>query len=78
MTALNVGETNVEFIVMRNSLCFLAHFQTNIPAGDEKSVRRTNSFVGTAQFVAPEILKRGDIHFGLVIDLFSCFVMDFI
>lgn len=34
--------------------------------GDKKSVKRTNSFVGTAQFVAPEILKRGAIHFGYV------------
>lgn len=27
-------------------------------------LKRTNSFVGTAQFVAPEILKRGTIHMG--------------
>jgi hypothetical protein len=33
---------------------------------EKKSLKRTNSFVGTAQFVAPEILKRGAIHVGLV------------
>lgn len=32
--------------------------------GERKSLKRTNSFVGTAQFVAPEILKRGAIHLG--------------
>jgi hypothetical protein len=32
----------------------------------EKKLKRTNSFVGTAQFVAPEILKRGSIHVGFV------------
>jgi serine/threonine protein kinase len=32
----------------------------------EKKLQRNNSFVGTAQFVAPEILKRGAIHVGLV------------
>lgn len=35
------------------------------PVDDEKKMlKRTNSFVGTAQFVAPEILKRGTIHMG--------------
>lgn len=34
--------------------------------GEKKSIKRTNSFVGTAQFVAPEILKRGAIHIGFV------------
>ncbi len=34
--------------------------------GEKKSLKRTNSFVGTAQFVAPEILKRGTIHIGFV------------
>jgi len=34
--------------------------------GEKKSLKRTNSFVGTAQFVAPEILKRGAIHIGFV------------
>ncbi|CAF4649794.1 unnamed protein product, partial [Rotaria sp. Silwood2] len=32
--------------------------------GDNKSVQRKNSFVGTAQFVAPEILQHGSIHIG--------------
>lgn len=31
---------------------------------EKKLLKRTNSFVGTAQFVAPEILKRGAIHIG--------------
>jgi hypothetical protein len=34
--------------------------------GENKAMKRNNSFVGTAQFVAPEILKRGAIHVGLV------------
>ncbi|CAF4405603.1 unnamed protein product, partial [Rotaria magnacalcarata] len=29
--------------------------------GEKKSVERKNSFVGTAQFVAPEILQRGPV-----------------
>jgi len=33
---------------------------------EKKSLKRTNSFVGTAQFVAPEVLKRGTIHTGFV------------
>lgn len=34
--------------------------------GEKKPLQRKNSFVGTAQFVAPEILQRGPIHYGLV------------
>ena len=34
--------------------------------GEKRSIKRTNSFVGTAQFVAPEVLKRGTIHVGYV------------
>jgi 3-phosphoinositide dependent protein kinase-1 len=30
----------------------------------KKPLKRTNSFVGTAQFVAPEILQRGPVHVG--------------
>lgn len=37
---------------------------------ETKSIKRTNSFVGTAQFVAPEILKRGAVHVGLVTEIF--------
>lgn len=35
--------------------------------GEKKPLQRTNSFVGTAQFVAPEILQRGPVHYGFVI-----------
>ncbi|CAF1139755.1 unnamed protein product [Rotaria sordida] len=31
---------------------------------ENKSIQRKNSFVGTAQFVAPEILQHGPIHIG--------------
>ena len=34
--------------------------------GEKKPVQRKNSFVGTAQFVAPEILQRGPVHYGFV------------
>ena len=33
-------------------------------AGEKKGLKRMNSFVGTAQFVAPEILQRGPVHVG--------------
>lgn len=33
---------------------------------ETKPLQRKNSFVGTAQFVAPEILQRGPIHYGFV------------
>ena len=42
--------------------------------GEKKSLKRTNSLVGTAQFVAPEILKRGAIHVGFVKDNSSCII----
>jgi serine/threonine protein kinase len=38
----------------------------NTANGEKKTLKRTNSFVGTAQFVAPEILQRGPLHFGFV------------
>ncbi len=34
--------------------------------GEKKSIQRKNSFVGTAQFVAPEILQHGPVHYGFV------------
>lgn len=34
--------------------------------GEKKPIERKNSFVGTAQFVAPEILQHGPIHYGFV------------
>jgi serine/threonine protein kinase len=34
--------------------------------GEKKPLQRTNSFVGTPQFVAPEILQRAPIHYGFV------------
>jgi 3-phosphoinositide dependent protein kinase-1 len=34
--------------------------------GEKKVLERRNSLVGTAQFVAPEILQRGPIHYGFV------------
>ena len=34
--------------------------------GEQRTLQRSNSFVGTAQFVAPEILKLGPIHYGFV------------
>ena len=33
---------------------------------EKKSIERKNSFVGTAQFVAPEILQSGPIHSAFV------------
>lgn len=48
-----------------NPLIFLADSQSDDKKSsdeEKKSLKRTNSFVGTAQFVAPEILKRGAIH----------------
>ena len=49
---------------------YLVHSQSNDNNKCEdikkKSLKRTNSFVGTAQFVAPEILKRGCVHVGFV------------
>ncbi len=34
--------------------------------GEKKPIQRKNSFVGTAQFVAPEILQHGPVHYGFV------------
>lgn len=34
--------------------------------GEKKAAQRKNSFVGTAQFVAPEILQCGPVHSGFV------------
>ncbi|CAM4856505.1 unnamed protein product [Rotaria socialis] len=42
--------------------------------GERKSIKRTNSFVGTAQFVAPEILKRGAIHVGSDLWSLGCII----
>ncbi|CAF4412536.1 unnamed protein product [Rotaria sp. Silwood2] len=42
--------------------------------GEKKLLKRTNSFVGTAQFVAPEILKRGAIHFGSDLWSLGCII----
>ncbi|CAF3895319.1 unnamed protein product [Rotaria magnacalcarata] len=42
--------------------------------GEKKSVERKNSFVGTAQFVAPEILQRGPVHIGHEYDIFNAVV----
>ncbi len=39
---------------------------TKTTNGEKKPLQRTNSFVGTAQFVAPEILQRGPVHYGFV------------
>jgi len=45
------------------------------PVDDEKKMlKRTNSFVGTAQFVAPEILKRGTIHMGSDLWSLGCII----
>ncbi|CAF1013115.1 unnamed protein product [Adineta ricciae] len=41
---------------------------------EEKKLKRTNSFVGTAQFVAPEILKRGAIHVGSDLWSLGCII----
>jgi 3-phosphoinositide dependent protein kinase-1 len=38
----------------------------NVTNGEKKPLKRMNSFVGTAQFVAPEILQRGPVHYGFV------------
>ena len=40
--------------------------QTNGNDCGKKSIERKNSFVGTAQFVAPEILQCGPIHSAFV------------
>ncbi|CAF3564581.1 unnamed protein product [Rotaria socialis] len=42
--------------------------------GEKKSVERKNSFVGTAQFVAPEILQRGPVHIGSDIWSLGCVI----
>jgi serine/threonine protein kinase len=34
--------------------------------GEKKVLERRNSLVGTAQFVAPEILQHGPVHYGFV------------
>jgi len=47
--------------------------QSNIDE-EKKSLKRTNSFVGTAQFVAPEILKRGAIHVGSDLWSLGCII----
>ncbi|CAF0835244.1 unnamed protein product [Didymodactylos carnosus] len=39
--------------------------------GDEKKLKRLNSFVGTAQFVAPEILSRKPVHYGHEYDIYN-------
>jgi 3-phosphoinositide dependent protein kinase-1 len=39
--------------------------------GEKKPLQRMNSFVGTAQFVAPEILQRGPVNYGFVRISFS-------
>ncbi|CAF0808193.1 unnamed protein product [Adineta steineri] len=41
---------------------------------EKKPIKRTNSFVGTAQFVAPEILKRGAIHAGSDLWSLGCII----
>ncbi|CAF3595604.1 unnamed protein product [Adineta steineri] len=41
---------------------------------EKKPIKRTNSFVGTAQFVAPEILKRGAIHVGSDLWSLGCII----
>jgi 3-phosphoinositide dependent protein kinase-1 len=38
----------------------------NSTNGEKKPLQRKNSFVGTAQFVAPEILQRGPVNYGFV------------
>lgn len=39
----------------------------NTNSNEEKKIlERRNSLVGTAQFVAPEILQRGLVHYGFV------------
>ncbi len=49
-----------------NLFIYLALPHKSETNGEKKSLKRTNSFVGTAQFVAPEVLKRGTIHIGFV------------
>ncbi len=39
--------------------------------GEKQPLQRMNSFVGTAQFVAPEILQRGPVNYGFVRISFS-------
>ncbi|CAF1356996.1 unnamed protein product [Rotaria sordida] len=41
---------------------------------EDKKLLKRNSFVGTAQFVAPEILKRGAIHFGSDLWSLGCII----
>jgi len=40
----------------------------------EKLEERRNSFVGTAQFVAPEILQRGPVHYGSDLWSLGCII----
>jgi len=53
-------------IVFVNHLALSQSDSTRNVGDEKKPLKRTNSFVGTAQFVAPEILKRGAIHVGFV------------
>ncbi len=53
-------------IIFVNHLALSQSDSTRTVDDEKKPLKRTNSFVGTAQFVAPEILKRGAIHVGFV------------
>jgi hypothetical protein len=58
-------------IIFVNHLALSQSDSTRTVDDEKKPLKRTNSFVGTAQFVAPEILKRGAIHVGFVKNSFS-------